>query len=124
MDRIKTTKGEAWVEGAILMMKLSGDITVQDIEEIANAGMELATKSKNVKYNLVDISGVRKVPLSARQSAFEKFGGPAKKLAFVCRNPVSRIIVSFFLRRYKVPMPIKVFSDSEEGKIWLVENDD
>jgi hypothetical protein len=123
MERIRTENGEVWIEADILMMKLSGRIVAEEIEEIAKIGLELTKKFKNVKYTLVDISGVRSVPFGARKVASSHFSGPAEKLAFVCENPVARIIGSFFLRRYKIPIPTKLFSNIEDAGKWFKENE-
>jgi len=120
-DRIKTKNGEAWVEGEILMMKMSGEVTAEEIEEMAKIGVDMANKFKKIKYNVVDISGVRKVPLNARKMAFQSFTGPAEKIALVCINPVARIIGSFFLKRYDFAKPIRMFSTVEEAKKWFRE---
>jgi hypothetical protein len=120
MEKLK--KYEVWVDGDILMMKLSGVIMPEDIEDIAKKGLALAKKS-GTKYNLIDISCVKSVPLSTRNAAASSFSGPAKKIAFVCNNPVARIIGSFFLRRYKIAIPIKLFSSAEEARKWFREKE-
>jgi hypothetical protein len=122
MERTKTANSEIWSEDDILVIRLFGELTAEEIGEIARKGIETVEKSKNIKYNLIDISGVKKAPLGAREAAFSSFDGPAKKMAFVCTNPVSRIIGSFFLRRYKMSIPVKMFSSTEEAKKWLRED--
>ena len=118
--KIRTKNGEVWVEGEILIIKMFGQVTAEEIEEMANAGIGMVKNHKEVKYNLVDISGVSMAPLSARQKAFD-YVGNVKKMAFVCTNPVARIIGSFFLRRYSFSMPVKMFSSMDEAKKWLSE---
>jgi hypothetical protein len=121
-ERKKTKNGEVFIDGEILIIKMFGQITAEQIAEIANAGIEMVKKSKDVKYNLIDISGVIRAPLSARQKASDYIGG-VKKMAFVCSNPVARIIGSFFLRRYSFSMPVKMFSNTDEAKKWLTEGE-
>lgn len=124
MEKIKLKNGEIWVEGDILMIKLSGEITAEEIEEVAKISLDLNEKFKNVKYNVVDISDVRKAPLNARETAFNYSGGEmTEKQAFVCTNPVAKIIASFFIRRYKLPIPTKLFSNLEEAKKWFREGE-
>ncbi len=122
--QVKAKKGTLWVEGEILMMSLSGEVLPEDIEEIAKIGLDLAKKSKRIKYNIIDISGVRGVPISTRKAAIGNFSGPAKKIAFVCKNPVAKIIGSFFLRMYRIPIPARMFSSAEDAKRWFREEQD
>lgn len=120
MKKIKTKNSELWVGGDILMIKISGTVEAGEIEKIARIGTTLTKKFKNVKYNIIDISDVRKVPLGARKAALESFNIRAsEKIAFIYSNPVARIIGSFFLRRYKLPIPSKMFSTIEEAKKWF-----
>jgi hypothetical protein len=121
MEKKKTKNGEIWVDGEILMMKLSGEISAKEIKEIAELSLGMTKKSKRIKYNAIDISGVKKVPLSARDMAAVYTKGPAEKIAFICSNPVSRIIGSFFLRIYKLKFPNKLFSNIEDAKKWFKE---
>ncbi len=120
-DRIKTRNGEVWVEGEILMITLSGEVTAQDIEKVAKVGLSLTKKHKGIKYNAVDISGVRSVPFSARSVASDYLRGPAEKIAFVCANPVARMIGSFFLRRYRITIPIRIVPTLEDARKWFRE---
>ena len=122
MEKIRTKNSEIWVDGEILMMKISGEPTAKEIKEIAELGLDMVKKSKNIKYNAIDISGVKKVPLSARGMAFVYTVGPSEKIAFICSNPVSKIIGSFFLRLYKLKFPNKIFSDIEDAKKWFKED--
>ncbi len=116
---LKTSKGELWTEGEILFIRLSGQVGALDIEEVAKAGKEITNKNSNIKYNIIDISDVKGAPFGARKAASECFSGPAVKIAFVCKNPVARIIGSFFLRRYKIPIPTKIFSSEDDASRWL-----
>ncbi len=118
-DRIKTKNGEVWVEGEILMMKMSGEIEEDEMKEIARINMDMIKKFK-LKYVLV-VSDVTKTSFDARQMASNFNLDPIKKIAMICKNPVTRIIASFFMRKYALTIPTKLFSDTEEAKKWLRE---
>lgn len=121
MEKIRTNNSESWVDGDILYINMHGEPTASDIEKVAKIGKRLCEEHKNVRYNLVDISGVKMVPLSARKMAFHYSSLRAKKMAFICTNPVARIIGSFFMRRYKLPLPTKMFSNIGAASNWLRE---
>lgn len=69
---------------------------------------------------LVDISGVRSVSRDARVFFSSKDGAaPFKAMTLITGSPVSKVIGNFFLGLNKLPIPLKLFSDAEEGLTWL-----
>jgi hypothetical protein len=123
MDKIKTKNSEIWIEDSIIILKIFGEITAEEVGKIAIAGDDLTKKlGDNIKYVAIDISEVKNVPSGVTKTAFSySTMGKAEKEAFICANPVARIIGSFFLKIYKLPLPTKIFSDIEEAKKWFEE---
>jgi hypothetical protein len=123
MDPIKTKNSEIWIEDGIIILKIFGEITAEEVEKIAMTGEDFTKKSgDNIKYVAIDISGVKNVPSGVTKAAFNySTMGAAEKDAFICANPVARIIGSFFLKMYKLPLPTRIFADMEEAKKWFKE---
>ena len=119
MEKARTKNSEMWVEGDILMMRMSGNISDEEMEEIAKTDMELVRKFKP-KYVLVD-SDVMKISFGARRLASSIQLGPIRKIAMICKNPVTKIIASFFLKKYRLSTPVRIFSSAEDAKEWFRE---
>ncbi len=120
MEKVKLKNSEVWVDGDILMIKMSGEATYEEMDEITNASADLVKKFK-LKYILVD-SDVRKMSLSARKKNFTYVGAvTVEKIAFICANPVTRAIAMFLVRGYKLEIPVRLFSNAEDAKKWFSE---
>jgi hypothetical protein len=118
METIKTKNSEIWVEEDILIIRMSGELLEEEVEEIKNIGFGLVEKLK-LKYVIVD-SDVKQMPLKAREKAFDIYQGTSvEKIAFVSKNSVTRIIASFLIKRYAPSTPTKLFANSEEAKKWF-----
>lgn len=120
MDRARTANSEIWTEGDVLMVRVTGEVPVEEIERISKMGKDIAGKTR-INYSIIDITNVKDAPFGMRKADPSVFDGPAKKTAFVCQNAASRIVGSFFLKRYEIPVPVRMFSDAECAKKWFSE---
>jgi hypothetical protein len=120
MDLVRTQNSEIWTEGEILMARLSGVITADEIERMTKISREMAYKS-GAKYGIVDMSDVTDAPFGTRKADPSSFTGPVKKAALVCSSHTSRIVSYFLLKRYEIPIPTKIFSDVGGAKKWFSE---
>ncbi len=121
MKTIKAGNGEVWVEGDILMVKMTGELTLEKLEEIAKTGISLAGKYK-FRYVLVD-SDVTKMHLSARKAVSAIVQVPVEKVALICGNPVTRAIATFIMRGFKLQIPTRILSNAEEARKWFREGE-
>ena len=123
MEKIVINNVEIWEEGDILIMKTEGEIKAQDMEEAVKTGSALIRKHK-IKH-ILSICDITKMPLDARKAAakiYDSFS-TVKKAAVVCTNPVTRAVIMFLMGVYKLPVPVKVFSNAEDAKKWFREKE-
>jgi hypothetical protein len=124
MEPIKIKNSEIWVEDDVLIVKVSDTISIEEVIEIVKIRLDLIEKFKNIRYGVLDISEIKNIDLKAREavsSNSDRPGGPIKKSAFICANPLARIIASFFLKKYNPLLPNKIFSNIEDAKKWFKE---
>jgi hypothetical protein len=120
MKKTMVKDTEIWPEENILMIKMSGELTSEELEEIVKVSADMIKKS-GLKYILV-VSDVVKMPLSARKAATKIYEDKSiKKMAFICDNPVTKAIATFLLGVYKLTVPTRIFDNAEEAKNWFRE---
>lgn len=122
-NEIITKSGKIWIEDGIIRSKLliSGEYTLEMAQEDARVFRRLAKEIRGKKLLLVEPGKLLKVSVKTRR--FQASEGPKilDKIAQVITNPVTRVIVSFFLGLSKMPIQIKMFNNLEEAKKWLKE---
>jgi len=120
MEKIKLKNAELWIEDDICIGKIWGEPDEELVKEFAKRAEELLKKIPGKKYSLIDISDVRKATLGARK-ATQNLPLVSEKIALVYKNPLAKVIGSFFLRIIKLKAPIKLFATIEEAKKWFKE---
>jgi hypothetical protein len=120
---IITKSGKVWIEGGIIRSRvlIEGEYTLEHAMDDAQAFRKLAEKIEGKKLLLVEPKNILKV--SSKTRKFQITEGPkiVDKMAQVVENPVTRIIVSFYIGINKMPIPIKIFKRVDEAVKWLKE---
>lgn len=123
-EEIITKSGKVWLEDGIIRSKvlIDGEYTLEHAMDDARAFGQLAEIIESKKLLLVEPKNILKVSKSTRK--YQVVEGPKilDKIAQVVENPVTRIIISFFLGFSKMPIPIKMFSTVDEAVRWLKED--
>lgn len=118
-DFIESKSCEFWIEDDIVITRIKveeGDI--DDARESVEVGNRVLGKLKGKKLVLIYGEKARKISAEARRY-LKDASGPAEKLAIVVRNPVQRVIASFFMGINKPSPPTKIFTNIEDAKKWL-----
>ncbi|XOB40515.1 MAG: hypothetical protein ACKKMR_00685 [Candidatus Nealsonbacteria bacterium] len=122
-ESIKTRSSETWIEDNIMMIRMWGKIDKEEVERITEAGIKI-TKNLQRRGIIVDISEIEKVSLEARRFVNESpeiAKHVRKKVALVYKNPMARIIGSFFLKLNKPSIEVELFPTVEKAKKWTEE---
>lgn len=116
----------ALLDSGIIVLKYKPDyeVELEDVKQVEQALIELS--SNGDIYCLMDTSG-----------RFNSFSNEAQKFlsreasivenkklkgsALIIDNLPNRLLVKFFSSLFKPKFPIKIFSNQEEGLIWLEE---
>jgi hypothetical protein len=119
MEKIKVGNAELWAEEDILMVKMSGEATSEEMEGLTKTATSMVKKHK-LRYVLV-LSDVVKMSLGARKAAASVYEIPMEKMAMVCGNPVTRAIAAFLMKGYKTSIQTRIFSSAEDARNWFRE---
>jgi hypothetical protein len=119
----KTEVGEFWIEDDIVFVKvlcrsLDENETKKNIDILNGMFNKIPSGRRLILAELVNLE---KTSLSARKIISEV---KLDKMAIVVKNPVTRVLGSFFLRIYKSSMKGKLFSNVDDAKKWLKEKED
>ena len=68
---------------------------------------------------LVDISAVKEVTREARSYFSQEAGDDLTAIAVLVNNPVTRMMVNFFMKFNQPKYPIRFFTNSDEAIVWL-----
>ncbi len=112
--KIKTKNSEIWIEGKILMIRMRGELEIRKFQR----------QLENIKYIIVDISDLKRLNLKARRIFAGEYSGiGVRKIAIICKNPLSKTIASFFLGTKKLNILTELFDDIEDAEKWLREDE-
>jgi hypothetical protein len=95
------------------------------VDKVDLEGATLATNfRKEITQNeaypaFVDVSLVKEVSREARSFFAQEAGEDLKAIAVVVRNPVTRMMVNFFMKFNQPGYPIKFFTKDQEALEWL-----
>jgi hypothetical protein len=118
-EKIKTKIGDAWIEGDVVMVEIWGKIDEGSAREFMKEIIEWTRKGNFRECVIIDVSGLEKVALGARRVFVLGYKEKTlKRVALVCKNPLSRIIASFFLGVDRPQIPTKMFDSVEDAKKW------
>jgi len=114
---------EMWAEGDIIHFKnIKEIITIADMKERDQPANELAQAFEGKAKVLIEMGNLKSMKRDARTHAGQSMTADrCAKVAMVFRNPVQRLIVSFFLGLQKFEVPTKVFDNVENAESWLKE---
>jgi len=122
-NEIITKSGKIWIEDEIVRNRVlleGGKFTLEMAKEDTEVFKKLVKKIKGKKLLLVEV-GATEIPKEVRN--YQVAEGPKifDKIATVGGNPVSRVIVSFYLGLTKMPIPMQIFGTVDEAIRWLKE---
>ena len=112
-----------WVEGDIVHIKVFKEkYTIDDMKETYQSFDELAQTFEGKAKILLDLGDLKSIERDARTYGAQAITADKyAKVAGVPRNPVQRLIASFFLGLQKLEVPAKIFGNVEEAEKWLKE---
>ena len=120
--QLRTMK--ARIDGGFFWIEFtSKELEVDDVRlDIEEANEKLLAQNKEIRLNISDLAVVTNMPSEVRKL----FASPLPfkyldKTALIVRNPVTRVIGSFFMGINKPVKPTKMFGNVEDAKKWLKE---
>ena len=118
---IETKGGPLWIEDGVIRRECACVIENLEIaEETVAVTKKLANSISGKKLLLVDCSLLQKIRREARVYYAQKDNlDYLERMAFIVKNPVARVIASFFVGIGVQPIPIRYFNNEKEALDWL-----
>lgn len=109
---------EFWIENGILFGRyLSDKVELKDAELATRFRKEITGNKAYPAY--ADLSNVKEVSREARSYFSNEAGEDLKAIALIINNPVTRMMVNFFMKFNQPSYPIRFFTNENEGVKWL-----
>jgi hypothetical protein len=114
---LNVIKGTVELRDGVVFLRWTPGLTIEG-QDAAAAVTSVRTLSRGSRYPLlVDMSGTASVTATARR--FFAALNVAPRIALLGESPVDRVMVDFFLRRFRSPCPARFFTCIEEAMRWL-----
>lgn len=104
-----------------IVVKLSGEVTIQDVEATTIEVTKLASSLETVKV-IMDVSDLKKVPPKAREAMTKNPMPQSEKIAVVGASPMVRVLGSLVLKVTPNVKLSRFFDTMEEALKWLLED--
>lgn len=124
-NEIFTKSGKIWIENGIVRNEVlpeGGKFTLEMAKEDTEVFKKLVKKMESKKLLLVEV-GASEIPKEVRNYQITEGPKIFDKIATVGGNPVTRVIVSFYLGLTKMPIPMKMFGSRDKAIKWLKEDE-
>jgi hypothetical protein len=120
--KTKLKAGKIWIADGILHAHMTvGEFDMEMSKETVAVGLKMIDET-GIDLLLVDMGACKKISREARQHMQTISKQPAiRKIAFLVKNPVTRVLGSFFIGIQNPQVPTKMFSREEDAIKWLKE---
>lgn len=116
-------------ENEFVSIEIEGDILYATylVDKINLEGAKAATEFRkkitgnNAYAVLADVSSFKEISREARAFFAKEAGEDLKAIAVLVKNPVSRMMVNFFMRFNNPKYPIRFFTSDSEAYKWLLQ---
>lgn len=105
-----------------ILVKLSGEVTTQDVETTTIEVTKLADSLETIKV-IMDVSDLKKVPPRAREAMTKNPMPKSEKIAVVGASPMVRVLGSLVLKVTPNVKLSRFFDTMEEALKWLHEEE-
>jgi len=120
-DALMAPSGPVWLNEDGIVITI-GKLESQDTET-ARENMVYTKKVTGGKPRplLVDMTKVRSMSKGAREEYVQQGGATITAVALLTRSGVSNMIANIFISLNKPQVPVKLFTDPDKAKEWLME---
>ena len=122
LDTLSTHFGFMWLneEGIIIIVTMIPEHTLDNAKESMAYTKKLAAGTP--RPLLVDMSKIRSMSKDAREEYVKKVDEPfVTAVALVTSSNISRMVGNFFIGMNQAYVPVKLFTQPEKAREWLLQ---
>jgi nitrogen-specific signal transduction histidine kinase len=114
--------GKLWVENGVIHACVTArEFDLEMAKETTEVGLEIINET-GADSLLIDLGECKKISREARKHMENVSENPAvRKIVFLVKNPVTRVLGSFFIGIQNPKVPTKMFGKKEDAIKWLKE---